>query len=127
MPKIGTAHGRIELDEDVSGLHALAVLDMDGAYNAGLKRLDNLSPAARNDLARGHGDDIDRTQAGPGQSNTEHGNDRCADRPTDRRRRRLDNLESRRQESNVILIAVLGPLGRKGDDLLSGLHIALPG
>ena len=59
MIALGGVHGRIELDQDIAGLDALPVLHMDRAHDAGLERLDDLGAAARHDLARRGGDDVD--------------------------------------------------------------------
>ena len=126
MPELGTAHGRIELDQDVAGLDALTVADMDRTHHAGLERLDDLGAAARNDLARRDGDDVDRADARPGQRSAEHGDDGERDRAADRRRRRFDDLERGRQKREFVL-STLYALLRKGDNVFSGLHAALPG
>ena len=126
MPELGTAHGRIELDKDVVGIDALAVADMDRTHDAGLERLDGLGTAARNDLARRHGDDVDRADARPGQRDAEHGDDREGDGAADRRRGRLDDLECGRQKREFVLSTPYARL-RKDYNIFSGPHAALPG
>ena len=117
MPELGTAHGRVELDEDVAGLDALTVADMDRAHHAGLERLDDLGAAARNDLARRDGDNVDRADTRPGQRSAEHGDDGERNGAADRRGRRFDDLERRRQKGEFVLSTLYAPL-RKGDECL---------
>ena len=64
---LGGVHGRIELDQHVARLDALAVAHMDRAHDAGLERLDDLGAAGRDDLAGRGGDDVDRAEARPGE------------------------------------------------------------
>ena len=126
MPELGAAHGRIELKKDVAGTDALAVADVDRTHHAGLERLDGLGAAARNDLARRHGDNVDRADARPGQRNAENGDDGESNGAADRRGGSLDDLEGGRQKREFVLSTVFALL-RKGDDVFSGLHAALPG
>ena len=58
-------HGRIEFDEDVARLDALAIADVNGAHDAGLERLYQLDTAAGDDFAGRRGDDIDMTDSLP--------------------------------------------------------------
>ena len=102
---VGLGHRRIELDQNVAGLDALSVANVDRANHAGLERLDHLGAAARNDLARRGGDDIDAAERGPHQRDAEQRDDRRPDRAADRRRRRLGDLECRRQEGEFVLAA----------------------
>ena len=120
MPKLRLVHRRIELDQHVAGLDALPIADMDGANNAGLERLDHFGPAARNDLAGCGGNDVDLPEARPGQRQAEQSDDRQTDRAADGRWRRLDDLERRRKEGEMVPVALGFP--RKRDDVLSGLH-----
>ena len=59
MIALGFVHGRIELDEDFTGTHALPVADMDRTHHPGLERLDHFGAPARDDFSRRRGDDID--------------------------------------------------------------------
>ena len=65
MVALGGVHRRIELDQHVACLDALPVLHMDRAHHAGLERLDDLGAAARHDLARCRGHDVDRARRTP--------------------------------------------------------------
>ena len=103
MPELGTAHGRVELNEDVAGPDALTVADMDRTHHAGLERLDGFGAAARNDLARRDGDNVDRADTRPGQRSAEHGDEGERDGAADRRRRSLDDLECGRQKREFVL------------------------
>ena len=53
-------------------------------------------------------DDVDRAEACPHQREAEHRDDRRGDRAADRRRRRLDDLERRRQEGELVVACALG-------------------
>ena len=64
-------HGGIELDEDVAGLDALPVVDLDGAHDAGLERLDQLDAAVGHDFAGRGGDDVDVPETRPDQAKAE--------------------------------------------------------
>src|SRR2546430_13678921 len=103
MPELGTAHGRVELKEDVAGPDVLTVTDMDRTHHSGLKRLDRFGSAGRNDLARCHGDNVDRADARPGERNAEHGDDGESDGAADRRRGCLDGLECGWQKREFVL------------------------
>ena len=113
---LGRLHGGIELDENLAGLDALPVLNVDGAHNAGLERLDDLDAAAGNDLAGRRGDDIDMAEARPEQGQAEQAMMSHADCTPDRRRRRLDDFQRRRQEGKFVLRRVCRL--RQGDDVL---------
>ena len=93
----------IELDQDVAGLDALTVAHMDRTHHAGLERLDGLGAAARNDLARRDGDDVDRADTRPGQRSAEHGDEGERNGAADRRGRRFDDLECGRQKREFVL------------------------
>ena len=58
MTKFCPAHCRIELNENVTGLDALSILNVDRAHHSGLERLYNLGTAAWDNLARRCGNDI---------------------------------------------------------------------
>src|SRR5262249_1820698 len=126
MPELGTAHGRVELEKDVTGIYFLTVADMDATHDASLERLDGLRAAARNDLARRHGDNVDRANACPGQRNAERDDDGERNGTPNRRRRSLDDLEGGWQKRELVLATIFALL-RKGDNVLSRLHAALPG
>ena len=121
---VGFRHGRIEFDQNVAGLYALPVADVDGANNARLERLDQLGAPARHDLAGRGRDDIDAAERRPRQREAEHRDDARADRAPDRRRRRFSDLERRRQERDFLLAAASRNRGfRKRDDIsASGRH-----
>ena len=121
---LGRAHRRVELDEDIAGLDALPIADLDGAYDAGLEWLDQLDAAVGHDLAGRRGDDVDVPETGPDQAQAEHGDERCAHSAADRRRRRLHDFQRRRQEGDLVALPARGRLG-KGDDVLrSGSFLA---
>src|SRR5262245_26981140 len=126
MPELGTAHGRIELEKNVASIYLLTIADMDATHDARLERLDCLGAAARNDLAGRHGDNVERANARPGQRNAEHGYDGESDGAANRRGGSFDNFKCGRQELELVLSAILA-LRRKGDNVLSGPHAALPG
>ena len=67
VPELGGVHGGIEFDQHVARLDALAVAHMDRTHHARLERLDDLGAAGGDDLARGHGHDVDRADARPGE------------------------------------------------------------
>ena len=137
VPELGGVHGGIELDQHVARLDALAVAHMDRTHHARLERLDGLGAAGGDDLARGHGHDVDRADARPGERGGKHRDHGVDDRPPDRRRRRLDDLERGGQEGELVPAALDAPLGegdhvlgrlvRLGRDGLSGLHAGPPG
>ena len=52
MLLLGSRHGGIEFDQHVARFDALAVANVNGAYDAGFERLDQLDAAAGHDLAR---------------------------------------------------------------------------
>ena len=56
----------IELHQHLACLDGLSVMDVDGADDPDLERLNHLGPLARNDLARGRGDDLDMPDGRPG-------------------------------------------------------------
>src|SRR6266545_4975692 len=125
-PELGAAHSWIEFDKGVAGADALAVADMDGAHDAGLERLYGLGPAAWNDLARGDGHNIDRANARPCERDAEHGDDGESNGAANWRGRSLNNFECGRQKREFVLATVFVLL-RKGDNVPSGPHVALPG
>ena len=67
----GCGHCRIELNQNVTRLDALAIAHVDGAHDAGLEWLYQLDPTARDDLAGGGRDDIDMPESRPDQGKTE--------------------------------------------------------
>ncbi len=121
MLALGRVYRRIELDQHLARLDGVAVMHMDRANDADLEGLDGLRAPAWDDLARRAGDDVDRAETGPGQRQHEHGNDRDADRPPDRRRRCLDDLERRRQKRQL-MVAAAGPRIGKGDNSVRRFH-----
>src|SRR5262249_38332405 len=125
MPELGTAHGRVELEKDVTGIYFLPVADMDATHDASLERLDGLRAAARNDLAGCHSDNVDRANAGPGQRNAERDDDGHRNGAPNRRGRSLDDFEGGWQKGELVLSTHFALL-RKGDNVLSGPHAALP-
>src|SRR5262245_27053542 len=124
MPELGTAHGRIELEKNVASIYLLTIADMDATHDACLERLDCLGAAARNDLAGRHGDNVERADARQGQRNAEHGDDGESDGAANRRGGSFDDFEGGRQELELTLSTILL---RKGDNVFSGPHAALPG
>ena len=60
-----------------------------------------------NDLARRDGDDVDRARRRPDQRQAEQGDDASRDRRGRSARRRLDDLECRRQERELVPVAAL--------------------
>src|SRR5262249_43256938 len=126
MPELGTAHGRVELEKDVAGIYFLTVADMDATYDASLERLDGFGAAARNDFARRHGDNVDRANAGPGQRNAERDDNGQRNGTPNRRGRSLDDFEGGWQKRELVPSTLLALL-RKGDNVFSGPHVALPG
>src|SRR5215470_2829093 len=68
VTELSFSHRRIELDENLAGLHALPIVHMDRANDASLERLYDLGATARNDPARRRGDDIDFAEARPRKS-----------------------------------------------------------
>ena len=67
--------------------------NMDRADHARLIGLNYLRIARRDDLALGHGDDVDGAQRGPYERDNENGGDHVAPQPPDGRRGRLDDFE----------------------------------
>ena len=55
---IGVGHAGVQFDQQVAGLHVLAIADMDRCDDRRLQRLDQLGAAAGDDLALRDGDDI---------------------------------------------------------------------
>ena len=104
MVGLGLVHGRIERDQNVARLHHLAVVDVDGSHDAGFERLDHLGAAGRNDLPGRRSDDIDLTEKRPSQGKAEQANDAQRDHAARRRRRRLDDFQSGRQEGELVLV-----------------------
>ena len=80
-------------------------MDVDGAYNAGLKRLYQLDATARHDLSGCRRDDIDMSESRPDECQAEERDDGRTDRATNRRRRRLDDLQRRGQKGTLVLFA----------------------
>lgn len=95
---IRQAGGAIEFDQDISGLDAVAIPDIDRRHHAGLQRLDHLDAADRHDLSLRGGDDVDASEGRPGQRDDEECNHRSGDGASRRGRRRLDDLQCGRQE-----------------------------
>src|ERR1700704_2178196 len=126
MPEFGTTHGWVELKEDVAGPDALTVADMDRTHHAGLERLDGFGAAAWNDLARRDGDNVDRADTRPGQRSAKHGDEGERNGAADRRGGSFDDFECGRQKREFVL-STLYALLRKGDNVFSGPHAALPG
>jgi hypothetical protein len=106
---VGLVHGGVELDQRIARLHALSVTHVDRTHHPDLERLDHLGAPARDDPARCRGDDVDRAERGPDERQAEQRDDGKTDRPSDRRRRRLDDLERGRQECELILATAVRP------------------
>ncbi len=119
---LGIAHGRIELDENVAGLDALAILDMDGADDAGGERLHHLDAAAGHDLAGRRGDDIDLADTRPRHREREHADDGERQRPADRRGRRLDDLQRSGQKGELIPATKIARARQRERQSISPLH-----
>ena len=64
-------HSWIELDQHVARLDALAILGMNGAYDAGLKGLNELNSAARHYFAGSGSDNVDMPENCPDQPQDE--------------------------------------------------------
>ena len=114
MVALGLVDGRVELDQHVAGLDALAVLDMDRAHHAGLERLDHLGAPARGRSCRCAVATIStvprQAQASATQNRAMIGD---ADRAADRRGRRLHDLERGRQERQLVRAAGWTPVGTR--------------
>ena len=93
--------GGIELQQQVSRLHALPVLDMDGDDLARVERLDHLGVPGRIDLAGRHRVHVEPAEKRPGERGREEGADHEHRHDGQRRRRHLQNLDRRRQEFAV--------------------------
>src|ERR1700730_1908143 len=98
MLALSVVHRRIELDQDVALFDGLPILDMDRADDADLEGLNNLRPAARNNLPWSRGNDVDKAQRGPRQRHAEQKDDRRTGRAANRRGGSLDDLEGRRKK-----------------------------
>ena len=92
---VGERRRPVELDQHVARPHEGPVAYPNGLDPAGLERLDDLDLAPRLKLALRGGDNVDPAEIGPG----ERGHDQRADDPqeseTNRRGRRLQDLERR--------------------------------
>ena len=77
-------HGGIELDQHVTGLHALAIVNLNGSYDASFERLNQLDAAARYHLAGGGRDDIDVSECCPEQRQNEERHNGSGNRATHR-------------------------------------------
>src|SRR5262249_56849838 len=102
MVALGLVHGRIELDQHLAGLDALPIAHMDRAHHSGLERLDDLGAPAGDDLSRCRRNDVDLAERRPYERQAEHGDDGYADGAANWRGRRLDDLERRRQERELV-------------------------
>ena len=87
-------------------------MGVDGADDPDLERLNHLGPLARNDLARGRGDDLDMPDGRPGHGEHEEQDDGAADGAPGGRGRRLDDLQGGREEFELIA-APTQPRGRQ--------------
>ena len=65
MTQFCRAHCRIELDDNIAGLDALSILNVNRANHSGLERLDYLGTTAWHNLARRCGDNIGRAERRP--------------------------------------------------------------
>ena len=119
MVLFGRGHCRVEFDEALAGFNALSVVNVNGPHDAGIQRLDQLGPAAGNDLAIGRGDDVDLAEGGPCDRDAEDRNDRCADGASEGRGRRLGDLQRRWQECEFVVVPADRPFGEGNDDLVS--------
>ncbi len=82
-------------------LYLLPVLDINGADDPCLERLDGLGAAGGDDLARRDRHNIDFAEAGPAKRKRKNSNDRPDNGPADRRRRRVGDFERRGQEGEL--------------------------
>ena len=98
MLALGLGHRAVEFDQNLAGRDLVAVLHMDRRYDSGLQRLNGLGAPGRNDLAGCRRDDVDMAENRPCDREHEKQDDRRADRPAGRRRRRLEDLQRRGQE-----------------------------
>ncbi len=64
-------HGRIEFNEDVARLHPLPIVDVNGAHDTSLERLNQLDATAGDDFAGRRCDDIDMSDDCPNQRQAE--------------------------------------------------------
>jgi hypothetical protein len=96
------ARRRVELDQHIARLYALAILHMDRTDDADFERLDGLGATGRDDLAGGRGDYIDLAPDRPYNRQAEEGDDRAGDGSARRRGRSLGDFERRRQE--IVLV-----------------------
>jgi len=92
MSEFGSGHRGIELHKRIAGFYALAVVDVDGANDAGLERLNDLSAAARDDFAWSDSDNIDGAEYCPNEADAEDRNHDISENLSDRGRRCLHNL-----------------------------------
>ena len=126
MVLLGGVDSRIEVDQGIAGAYLLPVADIDGADDACLEGLDGLGAPGGDDLAGRNRHDIDFAEAGPEKGERKDRNHRPDDGAADGRRRRVGDLERRRQEGEF----GPGPFRwrRQDDDIIRPrLHKDLPG
>ena len=99
---VGGGLCRVELDQQVAGPDRLALLHMDGADHGDLEGLDDLDPAAGNDLAAGGGDDVDHAEPGPDHGDGEERGDHRHDDAAGGRGRGFGDLEGSGQELEFV-------------------------
>jgi hypothetical protein len=95
---LGRAGDAVEFDQHLAFLDPVAIPGVNRRHHSGFERLNHLDAADRNDLALRGGDDVDTAEHRPGQRDQEKCDQRGGDGASGRRRRRLHDLERRRQE-----------------------------
>src|SRR5437588_10813687 len=102
MLELRARHRGVELNENFACNDVLSIMEVDGAYDASLKWLDELGSSTGNDLAECGSDDVYGTDRCPHRE-TEECDDRCRNCTPHRRGRYLDDLECRRQELRFVV------------------------
>ncbi len=94
----GGGRGGLELDQYVARADGLPIRHEDALNDTHFGRLDHLGFIRGDDLARCDGDEIDLADARPAEGKGERRDDGPHNGARQRRRRRLDELERRREE-----------------------------
>src|SRR5712692_6647388 len=94
----GAAGRWIELDQDLPLPDVLSIAHVNDPDDPRIERLDDLGMAARDQLPASHGDHVNPAHGGPSNRRDEHQDNDPHHGPTDRRWRRLLNLQGRGQE-----------------------------
>src|SRR5258707_11384402 len=121
MVKFGGINSRVKFDRQISRLDRCTIPNVYRTHDPRLGRLDHLGTAIHDNLPGRSRDNVDLAERRPRQCGAKQQDDGHADRTTDWRWRRLDDLQRGWEKSDLVVAAPLATI-RELNDFSSGCH-----